>query len=96
MTEKKTEKPIETVVITYEEFSEWEHVPYGSFFIRNALGMIVYYKTSDRLRAQKACDDEYGKGKYTVIPSKQQKTKSRLENGGCSAYGTATRRGQKK
>lgn len=92
MTQKKVEKPIETVVVTYEEFSEWEHVPYGSFFIRNALGMIVYYKTSDRLRAQKACDEEYGKGKYTVIPSKQQKTKPRTEFG-LSATGSNTRRG---
>lgn len=85
------EKDIETVTISFEEFSEWEHIPYGSFFIRNALGMIVYYKTSDRLRAQKACDEEYGKGKYTVIPSKQQKTKPRTEFG-LSATGSNTRK----
>lgn len=91
-----TEKPVETVAITYEEFSEWEHIPYGSFFIRNALGMIVYYKTSDRSKAQKACDEEYGKGKYTVIPSKIQKTKCKNEAGTYTCTGLATRKRQEK
>ena len=53
-------------------------------------------KTSDRKVAQQHIDKEYGKGKYTVVPAKTQKTVSRLESGGLSCTGTATRRGQKR
>lgn len=90
------DKVIKTVAVDYETFSEWDFTPPGSFFIRDASGWYVFLKTSDRKAAQEHVNNEYGKGKYTVIPTKDQKTKSRLESGGLSCYGTATRRGQQK
>lgn len=94
MTEKV--KVLNTVAVDYETFSEWDFIPPGSFFIRDASGWFIFLKTSDRKAAQDHVNKEYGKGKYTVIPTKEQKTKSRLESGGLSCYGTATRRGQRK
>ena len=90
------EKVIRTVAVDYDTFTEWDFVPLGSFFIRDASGWYIFIKTSDRKAAQDHINNEYGKGKYTVIPTKDQKTKSRLESGGLSCYGTATRRGQQK
>lgn len=90
------EKVIRTVAVDYDTFTEWDFVPPGSFFIRDASGWYIFIKTSDRKAAQDHINNEYGKGKYTVIPTKDQKTKSRLESGGLSCYGTATRRGQQK
>lgn len=89
-------KEIQTVNVTFEEFTDPEFIPYGSYYIRNALGEYVFLKTSDRKVAQDFINDQYGKGRYTVIPSKNEKTKSRLESGGLSCTGTATRRGQKR
>ena len=36
------------------------------FFIINALGEYVFFRTRLRAKAQEACDKEYGKGKYTI------------------------------
>lgn len=93
---KEKVKVLNTVAVDYETFSEWDFIPPGSFFIRDASGWFIFMKTSDRKAAQDHVNKEYGKGKYTVIPTKEQKTKSRLESGGLSCYGTATRRGQRK
>jgi hypothetical protein len=90
------EKVIKTVVVKFEKFSEWDFIPPGSFYIRPASGDYLFLKTSDRKAAQEMINETYGKGKYSVIPTKDQKTKSRLESGGLSCYGTATRRGQQK
>lgn len=91
-----TQKVIKTVVVEFEEFSEWDFIPPGSFYIRMASGDYLFLKTSNRSEAQAFINDEYGKGKYTVIPAKIQKTVSRLESGGLSCTGTSTRRGQKR
>ncbi|AEO14557.1 hypothetical protein MT_57010 [Pseudomonas phage phiPto-bp6g] len=89
-------KIIKTVVVEFDTFSEWDFVPPGSFYIRPATGDYLFLKTSDRKAAQDFVNNEYGVGKYSVIPTKDQKTKSRLESGGLSCTGTATRRGQQK
>lgn len=94
---QKKVKPMVTDIVKFEAFSAWDFIPPGSFYIRSASGDYLFLKTSDRLAAQKHIDTEYGKGKYTVIPAKAQtKTVSRLESGGLSCTGTATRKGQKK
>lgn len=93
----KKVKPMVTELVKYETFAAWEFIPPGSFYIRNANGDFLFLKTSDRIAAQKYIDENYGKGRYTVIPAKAQtKTVSRLESGGLSCTGTATRRGQMK
>ncbi len=36
------------------------------FFIINALGDYVFFKTRSRQKAQASCDAVFGKGKYTI------------------------------
>lgn len=88
-----TEKQIETVVVTFEQFSDWEFNPPGSYFIRISTGDFIFYKIADRLRAQAQIDLDFPpKGKYTAIPSKISKGKSKREDGGYSAVGSSTRK----
>ena len=82
-------KEMKTTILSYDEYSQMIDPP-STFFIRDAVGQYVFIHTSSRVKAQ-AC----GKGKYTVIASRLQKTKSKLESGGLSCTGTATRKGQK-
>jgi hypothetical protein len=96
MSDVKKVKPMVTVTVTFDQFTEWDFVPPGSYYIRDAVGNYVFMKTSNRQLAQKYIDEQYGKGKYTVIPAKDDKNKSKLESGGLSCTGTSTRRGQKR
>lgn len=91
VTKKKT---IKTVTVQFEQFCDPDFIPYGSFFIRNAFGEYIFLKTSDRSLAQAWADENYGKGKYTVVAAKLEKGVSKLESGGYSCTGTSTRRGQ--
>lgn len=95
MTEAK-KKVVKTVDITFDQFAAYDFIPPATFFIRDARDVYVFYKTSKRADAQQAADEVYGKGKYKVMASKLQKENSRLESGGLSCTGTATRRGQKR
>ncbi len=78
-------------VIDFATFSSLEFVPPATFFIQNAMGDYVFIHTAKRQVAQDWVDSEYGKGRYTVKASKLQATKSKLESGGLSCTGTATR-----
>lgn len=86
-------KEIEYIVVSYEQYTDYDFIEPGSFFVMSATQDYYFFKTSDRTKAQAKCDELFGKGKYTVKTSKNQKTKSKLESGGCSAYGTTSRRG---
>lgn len=57
---------INTVVVSYQEFNSPDFRSPASYFIRNAFGDYVFYKTSKRQVAQDAADMEYGEGKYKV------------------------------
>lgn len=81
-------------VIDFATFSSLEFTPPATFFIQNAMGDYIFIHTAKRQVAQDWVDNEYGKGRYTVKASKLQATKSKLESGGLSCTGTATRRGQ--
>jgi hypothetical protein len=85
-----------TTVIDFTTFSAMDFVPPATFFIQNAMGDYVFIHTAKRQVAQDWVDAEYGKGRYTVKASKLQATKSKLESGGLSCTGTATRKGQRK
>lgn len=85
-----------TTVVSFAEFSDIEFIPPATFFIQNAMGEYIFIHTSKREIAQAWVDENYGKGRYTVKASKIQATKSKLESGGLSCTGTATRRGQKR
>ena len=98
-----TDKPIESVVVPESDaeiYSEEEGRfilnSKSNWYILDALGNRVYYLTRNRAEAQAQADIDYGKGRYTIRAVKDQKTKSKLESGLLSCYGTATRKGQKK
>ena len=93
-----TDKPIESVVVPESEaeiYSEEEGRfilnSKSNWYILDALGNRVYYLTRNRADAQRQADLDYGKGRYTIRAVKDQKSKSKLESGGLSCYGTATR-----
>lgn len=86
-------KEIRVSVIPFEVYTEYDYIDVGNFYILSATGDRYYFHTSDREAAQKICNDMFGLNHYTVKTSKIMKTKSRLESGGCSAYGTTSRRG---
>jgi hypothetical protein len=83
-------------VVNFTEFSSLTFIPPATFFIQNAMGDYIFIHTAKRQVAQDWVDEEYGKGRYTVKASKLQATKSKLESGGLSCTGTATRKGQRK
>ena len=88
-------KELKSTVLSYDQYTQMIDPP-STFFIRDAVGQYVFIHTSDRAKAQAYVDEHYGKGKYTVIASRLQKTKSKLESGEISVRGVATRKGQKK
>jgi hypothetical protein len=81
--------------VSFKEFAHYEFIPPATFFIQNALGEYVFIHTAKRATAQEWVDENYGKGRYTVKASKLQKGKP-LGEDSKPAFGTATRRGQKK
>lgn len=90
MSEKKP-KDIKNIKITYAQFTDMDYVFPGSFYVLNALGEYHFICTSNRVEAQKFVDETYSPGRYTVVCVKLQKTVSKLESGGYSVTGTATR-----
>ena len=96
-------KPVESISIPEKEAEVWSEEEErfvlnakSNWYILDALGNRVYYLTRNRAEAQAQADIDYGKGRYTIRAVKDQKTKSKLESGLLSCYGTATRRGQRK
>ncbi|QYW06656.1 hypothetical protein uav_125 [Pseudomonas phage UAVern] len=81
--------------VSFAEFAHYEFIPPATFFIQNAMGEYIFIHTASRATAQAWVDENYGKGRYTVKASKLQKGKE-LGEGSKPAFGTATRRGQKK
>lgn len=88
-------KKLKVTLCDYEEFSRLDHIPPATWFVKDASGMFVYIHTSKRHIAQTWIDSEYGEGRYTVNASKIQKGKP-LGEDSKPAFGTATRRGQKR
>lgn len=96
-------KHVEHIVVAESDAEIWSEAEEGfvmncpsNLYIINAMGDRVFFKTKDRAAAQQAADKLYGKGRYVVRTVKDMKTKSKLESGLLSCYGTATRKGQKK
>lgn len=93
-------KKIESVTVPESEAEIWSeeeerfvlNAP-SNFYVLISTGDRVYYKTRDRKLAQEAADEDWGKGKYVIRAVKDQKTKSKREDGGLSCTGSNTRRG---
>lgn len=93
-------KPVDHVIIPESEAEVWSDEEQrfilnsvSNFYIINALGERVFFKTKDRALAQQAADDLYGKGRYVIRAVKDQKTKSKMESGGLSCSGSNSRKG---
>ncbi|QHZ60004.1 hypothetical protein PJKIFABJ_00049 [Pseudomonas phage PE09] len=82
-------------VVSYADFAKWEFIPPATFFIKDAMGDYIFVHTAKRAVAQEWIDKEYGKGRYSVNTSRLQKGKP-LGEDSKPAFGTATRRGQKR
>lgn len=85
----KKVKVIKTETVDFDTFSHWDFISPGSFYIRNAMGEYVFFKTSSRKEAQEEIDKQYGKGRYNAIAAKLEKG-----SGNYTCTGTSTRRGQ--
>lgn len=83
---------VKTTIVSYEQFSSIDFVPPASWYIRIATGNYYFYHIRDRAKAQQAVDDEWGIGKYRVIPTKPNKA----PKGEVTAIGHQTTRGQKR
>lgn len=92
---EKTKGKQKITTVSFDEFANYEFIPPATFFIQNAMGEYIFIHTANRATAQFWVDENYGKGRYTVKASKLQKGKE-LGEGSKPAFGTATRRGQKK
>lgn len=90
-------KELKTTVVSFEDFTAYDYICQAAFYIKDALGQVIMLHSSKREECQAWVDENYPpKGKYKVIPSREQKTKPRTESGEYSAIGVSTRRGQQK
>jgi hypothetical protein len=84
-------KEIKNIKVNYDQFTDIEFIPPGTFYILNALGEYHFVCTSSRIEAQKFIDSIYSPGRYTVVCVKLQKSKGEL-----TVTGTHCRKGQRK
>lgn len=92
MSEKKKAVKLKITDVTFDEFTDIDFTPPSTFFIRGATGDYYFIHTAKRAVAQDWVDENFGKGRYTVVASKLQKTKTKSESGSYSCTGTATRK----
>ena len=78
--------------VSFDQFTDIDFVPPSTFFIRGATGDYYFIHTSSRSKAQEWVDENFGKGRYTVVASKLQKTKPKNESGAYSCTGTGSRK----
>lgn len=87
------EKDIEVVIVSFADYTSYDFVEPGMFFVMSASQDYYFFKTGDRVKAQQKCNEIFGENFYTVKTSRNIKTKSRLESGTYSAYGSNSRKG---
>lgn len=62
----KNKKPIETIIVSYEDFNDPDfHYP-SNYYIVNCFGEYVFYKTRSRQKAQSQVNLDFQVGKYQV------------------------------
>ena len=63
----KKEAQIEVIYVPEDEYNAEDFKPPASFFILNAMGEGVYFKTRSRQKAQERCDEIFSPaGKYKI------------------------------
>ena len=76
---------MKTTVITYQQMQEEDDYKHKSkWYIINALWDYVYFHCRERSDAQKACDEEYGKGHYSVKTASTEKGDGKISCRGFS------------
>lgn len=72
----------------FEKFSAYDFEAPATFYTRSAMGEYYFYHTWTRAKAQTACDEIFGAGRYKVTATKTQKGKGTA----LTCTGTATRK----
>lgn len=86
------EKELKITIVNYAQYTDYEFIPPALWMIQNAMGEYVFISTSSRQVAQDYVNSTYGPNRYTVVATKQIKTKPRSESGSLSCTGTNTRK----
>jgi len=60
-------------IVTFEVFSAYDFEAPATFFNRSAMGDYYFYRTHTRAKAQEACNQIFGAGRYNVTATKTQK-----------------------
>lgn len=81
---------VKVLLVEFDEFTGYEFQAPASFFSRSAMGTFYFYCTRGRDKAQAACDELFGKGRYTVALAGTPKSSKKRP----TCTGTHTRRGQ--
>ena len=66
-------KNCEIEVVEFEQYTDMDYREVSAYWIKNAFGQKVYFKTRSREIAIQTCDDLYGKGQYVVSSGKVSK-----------------------
>lgn len=66
-------KSCEIEVVEFEQYTDMDYREVSAYWVKNAFGQKVYFKTRSREIAIQTCDDLYGKGQYVVSSGKMQK-----------------------
>lgn len=67
-------KKMKTTVVPFNQMQEEEEFKHKTkYYIVNAMGDHVYFHCRERKDAQLACDQEYGKGFYSVKTTSTEK-----------------------
>lgn len=87
------EKDIEVIIVSFADYTSYDFVEPGMFFVMSSMQDYYFFKTADRAKAQQKCNEIFGENFFIVKTSRNIKTKSRLESGTYSAYGSNSRKG---
>lgn len=77
-------------LVSFDTFSAYDFEPPATFYTRSAMGEYYFYHTRTRAKAQEACDEIFGSGRYLVTATKIQRG-----TGPLTCTGTHTRKGQR-
>lgn len=90
-------KELKVTTVSYEDFTAFDYIAQAAFYFKDALGQIHMLHSSKREECQAWVDLNYPpKGKYKVVASRNQKSKSKLESGDVSVRGKQFTKGQKR
>jgi len=66
-------KEMKITVVPPEAFNDEDYRDASKWYIVGATGDRYYFHCAERNKAQEECDNQFGKGKYTIRTNKMQK-----------------------